>query len=80
MDLDEILFTKFSKYFKKRNRENDPLAFRRVHLQDIVSKLTLIARAFSGYNIEIFPAEVEGGYKDLNFFLPKSNLRIFWRR
>ncbi|MBP6447098.1 MAG: VWA domain-containing protein [Saprospiraceae bacterium] len=72
MDLDEILFTKFSKYFRKRNKEKDPLAFRRVHLQDIVSKLTLIARAFSGYNIEIFPAEVEGGYKDLNFFLPKS--------
>jgi nitric oxide reductase NorD protein len=72
MDLDEILFTKFSKYFKKRNKEKDPLSYRRVYLQDIISKLTLISRAFTGNNIEIFPAEMEGGYKDLNFFLPKS--------
>jgi len=72
MDLDEILFTKFSKYFKKRKKEKDPLAYRRVSLEDILSKLILISRAFSGRSIEIFPAEVEGGYKDNSFFLPKT--------
>ena len=72
MDLDEIIFTRFTKYFKKRSIANDPLAARRVMLDDIKPKLTIMSRALTGKNIEIFAAEQEGGYRDNNFFLPHS--------
>ncbi len=44
----------------------------RVTLEEIRPRLTLMARAFTGLPIEVFPAEREGGYKDYNFFLPSS--------
>ena len=70
MDLDEIIYTYFTKYFKKRSIANDPLLAHRVLLEDIRPKLTIMARALTGKNIEIFAAEQEGGYRDNNFFLP----------
>ncbi|MFV0304780.1 MAG: nitric oxide reductase activation protein NorD [Moheibacter sp.] len=72
LELDEFLFGKVVKYLKKRRENNKDLLERSVFLNDIRSRLVLIARALSGTTIEIYPAEREGGYKDDNFFLPIS--------
>ncbi len=70
MDLDELLFGKVSKYFKKRRKEKILLDNNVVFLKDIKPRLTILARAITGKSIEIFPAEREGGYKNNNYFLP----------
>lgn len=69
-ELDEILYTRVLRFLKKRKRNNPLIKARRVSLEEIKGKLTLIARAVTGTAINIFPAEREGGYKDDNFFLP----------
>ena len=70
MDLDEILFGSVAKFFKNRNKKKILLDTNALFLNDIKSRLTLLARAITGEAIEIFPAEKEGGYKNNNFFLP----------
>ncbi len=72
MDLDEYIFERIAKYFKRREKEKHRAEVQRVVLEDIRPRLLIIARAFSGIPIEIFPAEREGGYKNNNFFLPVS--------
>ncbi len=71
-EIDEYLVGKFFKQLKKRKRVNPELLARTVMLSDIISRLTILARALTGNPIEIFPAEREGGYKNNNFFLPIS--------
>lgn len=70
MDLDEILFGSVANFFKNRNKKKILLDTNALFLNDIKSRLTLLARAITGEAIEIFPAEKEGGYKNNNFFLP----------
>lgn len=70
MDLDELIFTKVSQYLKKRNKKTK--APQAVELNDIRSRLMIVARALTGLPIEIFAAEREGGYKNNNFFLPPA--------
>ena len=69
-ELDEILYKKVIKYFKNRRLNDTEMLSRQVTLSEIKPRLTLLARALCGVPIEIFPAEREGGYKNLNFFLP----------
>ena len=69
---DEFIFTKFAHYFKRRNRRKHEKLEHVVALQDIKSRLTILARALTGQAIEIYAAEREGGYKDDNFFLPSE--------
>lgn len=71
---DEYIFTKLAYYFKRKKKEKKERITYTVNLEDIKPKLTLIARAITGKSIEIFEAEREGGYKNNNFFLPKSYL------
>lgn len=70
MDLDELLFGKVSKYFKKRKKDKILLDNNAVFLKDVKPRLTILARAITGKAVELFPAEREGGYKNNNFFLP----------
>lgn len=72
MELDEILYSKVLQFFKKNKKVDVDLVNRTVQLEDIKSRLTILARAITGDIIEIFPAEREGGYKNNNFFLPIS--------
>ncbi|MCB0659359.1 MAG: hypothetical protein KDC04_00390, partial [Saprospiraceae bacterium] len=72
MDLDEIIFSKFVKYFSSRKKDKEAADKNVVWLEQIKPKLLIMARAFSGHPIEIYPALNEGGYKDNNFFLPAS--------
>lgn len=71
-EIDEYLVGKFFKHLKKRKKNNPEIEARTVRLEDIKSRLTIMARALTGNPIEIFPAEREGGYKNNNFFLPVS--------
>ncbi len=86
LELDELLYAKVLKYFKKRRLNNAEILSRRVSLSDIKPRLTLLSRAICAVPIDIFPAEREGGYKDHNFFLPvhcslfhskEENLRFY---
>lgn len=70
LELDELLYKKALKYFKKRKENDAEVLNRKVCLSDVKPRLTLMARAVCAAPVDIFPAEREGGYKDLNFFLP----------
>ncbi len=76
MSWDEILGGIFDGIFKVSDRLSKKrqmaliTAPNTVRLDDIKSKLVIIARAITGSPIDIFPAEREGGYKNNNFFLP----------
>ncbi len=70
MDLDEIIFEKVAKYFYRKNKNAIVNATNNVALDDIRTRLLIMARALTGLPIKIYGAEREGGYKDNNFFLP----------
>lgn len=72
MSLDEYLYGKVSRYFRKNKKTSSEIAARTVNLDEIKPKLILFSRAITGQAIDIFPAEKEGGYKNNNFFLPAS--------
>ena len=72
MELDEYLYGKFVKYFRNKRKIASDIQNRTVTLENIRSRLTILASAATGRHIEIYPAEREGGYKNNNFFLPVS--------
>ena len=72
MALDEYLFGKISAYLRRGKPISGDLIARTIILDDIKSRLVILASALSGVKIEIFPADREGGYKNNNFFLPTS--------
>lgn len=76
MALDEFLFDKISRYIRSRRKVPPDVAARAVYLDDIKSRLTILARAASGNPVDIFPAEREGGFKQNSFFLP-TNIAFF---
>ena len=89
LDFDEVLYKKVLKYFKHRRLNDTEILSRQVTLSSIKPRLLLLARAFCAAPIEIFPAEREGGYKNLNFFLPiecslfpskEENLKFYFFR
>jgi nitric oxide reductase NorD protein len=69
MALDEYIFGKFIKYLKNKPVDTS-LQNRTVKLEEVSTRLILLARALTGKAVEIFPAIKEGGYKGNNFFLP----------
>ena len=73
MSFDEFFYSKLVKYFNARKKTDPEQLERTVVLEDIKPKLILLARLLTGEPIEIFAAEEEGGYKDLNFFLPEKS-------
>jgi nitric oxide reductase NorD protein len=68
---DEFIFSKVAKFLKRRKKNAKEAIAHTVKLAEIKPRLTLVARAVTGYPIEIFEAEREGGYKNNNFFLPE---------
>ena len=60
MEIDQILFKKVFKFFGKwNNNASKEELYKTIYLKDISSRLTLIARALTAENIEIFSAENE---------------------
>jgi nitric oxide reductase NorD protein len=72
LDLDEWVYGRVVKYFKRSKKEAAEKMVHKVDLEDIRPRLTILARAVSGKAVEVFPAEREGGYKNQNYFLPIS--------
>lgn len=70
MDLDEIIYSAVLKLIKKRKDKRSVIPEEQVHLNDIRTRLKIIATAFCNTVIEIYDAEREGGYKGDVFFLP----------
>jgi len=70
MALDEFIYGRFVRYFKKKASKHTLDSF--VKLSDISARLTITARAITGKPIDIYSAEREGGYKNHSFFLPIS--------
>ena len=73
MELDQILFKKIIGFYQRWKSKNSKEEISRtIYLRDISSRLTLLARALSGQNIDILPAENEGGWKSNAFYLPSA--------
>ncbi len=71
MSLDEYLYGKIVSYFKKKKQKELEYSQNRVKLEEIRPRLLILARALTGKPIRIFPAEREGGFRGINFFLPE---------
>jgi nitric oxide reductase NorD protein len=75
MEPDQILFKKIINLVKKFRKTSPEVEAKTVSLESILPKLTLIARALTGRNIDILAAENEGGWKNDLFYVPaKFNL------
>lgn len=72
MELDEYIYGKFVRFLRNSKKITSEIQNRTVTLENIKSRLTILASAATGKHIEIYPAEREGGYKNNNFFLPVS--------
>ncbi len=70
MALDEYLFGRVMRYFRTRKTGQDADGVK-VLLEGVKPRLTILARAFTGQPVELFPAIKEGGYKGNSFFLPE---------
>ena len=71
-ELDEWIYGKFVRYFKKSRLAAEERLENKVDLESIKPRLTFLARAITGKAITVFPAEREGGYKNESYFLPVS--------
>jgi nitric oxide reductase NorD protein len=76
MSFDEYIYARFIRYFRAGRKTDEAVLQRRATLDELKPRLTILARALTGESIEIYEAEKEGGYKDLNFFLP-AQMAIF---
>ena len=73
MELDQILFKKIMRLYESWSTKTSKEEISRtIALKDIAGRLTLISRALTGTNIDILPAEKEGGWKKDAFYLPSS--------
>ncbi len=71
MELDQILFKKLYDLFRKRKKDRG-YPGSQVRLEDVGSRLTLMARALTGQAIHIAESEREGGWQGDVFYFPKK--------
>ena len=73
MELDQILFKRLHKYYKKiTTKVDESVVAKTVYLEPLKPRLTILSRALSGYQNEIITSEREGGWSGLKFYLPTS--------
>ncbi|MDT8412299.1 MAG: VWA domain-containing protein [Vicingaceae bacterium] len=73
MEIDQILFKRFYKFYKKfTDKVDEDEQVRTVILEPLKPRLTLLARALSGLQNDIITSEREGGWSGLNFYLPEK--------
>lgn len=73
MELDQILFKRFYKFYKKFTVKTDETELARtVFLEPLKPRLTILARALTGHPNEIITSEREGGWSGVNFYLPEK--------
>lgn len=74
MELDQLLFKGLYRFYKKLTVTLDPEAeARRVSLELLKPRLTLLARALTGAAIDVVTAEREGGWSGDVFYLPANS-------
>ncbi len=71
MEIDQLLFQKVFNFFKKRKKKTGVNELE-VTLDTIRPKLTILARALTGFPITLLDSEREGGWQGTSYFLPKS--------
>ncbi|MCW9041151.1 MAG: NorD protein, partial [Flavobacteriales bacterium] len=73
MEIDQILFKRFYKFYKKfTDKVDEEEQSRTVILEPLKPRLTLLSRALSGLQNDIITSEREGGWSGLNFYLPEK--------
>ncbi|PJZ26437.1 hypothetical protein CH352_07665 [Leptospira hartskeerlii] len=74
MGWEEFIFKKtYNTVRELFSSEKDPfLKAKIVKLSELKPRLSILAKSLTGENIEIFPAEREGGFQDQIYFLPGS--------
>ncbi|MCF8247200.1 MAG: hypothetical protein K9J37_19385 [Saprospiraceae bacterium] len=77
MELDQILFKKIIGFYGKwKSNNSQEETAKTVKLDALSPRLTLLARALTGKNMDVLPAENEGGWKDDIFYLPIAFSRL----
>ncbi len=73
MEIDQILFKKILRFYKKARAPHDPEREQRTaRLSILKQRLTVLARALTGAAAELYTAEEEGGLKGPALFLPAT--------
>lgn len=73
MEIDQIVFKRFYKFYKKFTSKVDEKELSRtVVLAPLKPRLTILARALTGLQNDIITSEREGGWSGLNFYLPEK--------
>lgn len=73
MEIDQIIFKKALQFYKNLTEKIDEDEQKRtVYLSPLKPRLTILARALTGYQNEIITSEREGGWSGFNFYLPES--------
>ncbi len=73
MEIDQVIFKRIYNFYKKITvKVDEEVENRTVYLEPLKPRLTILARALSGYQNEIYTSEREGGWSGLSFYLPTS--------
>lgn len=74
MGWEEFIFKKsYNTVREIFSSEKEPFSEAKIaKLSELKSRLSILAKSLTGENIEIFPAEKEGGFQDRVYFLPQS--------
>ena len=73
MELDQLLFKRLYNWYNRvTHSNNDSEKEVAVELESLKPRLTILARALSGFQNEIVTSEREGGWSGLKFYLPKN--------
>ncbi|MCF6351800.1 MAG: VWA domain-containing protein [Cyclobacteriaceae bacterium] len=72
MELDQLIFQKLFRFWKKQKKVDPLVSARTIKLDDIKPKLIILARALTGKPIDILGASRDGGWQNNTFFLPVS--------
>ncbi len=76
MELDQLIFQKIFRFYKKQKKVDPLISARTVKLTDIKPKLTILARALTGKAIDVFAASKDGGWQNNTFYLPGSFAKL----
>lgn len=73
MELDQIIFKRLHKFYKRvTTKVDEEETARTVYLEPLKPRLTILSRALTGLQNEIVTSEREGGWSGLTFYLPKT--------
>lgn len=73
MELDQVIFKRLHKFYKRvTTKVDEEETARTVYLDPLKPRLTILSRALTGLQNEIVTSEREGGWSGLKFYLPKT--------